>query len=120
MSRRRRPVASARAFTALAAIAASGPRLLLCLVLAGCALEMPHEAQPPRHDGNALRDAKAQVFLLADDPPEASRGAGVAACLTPEGWCALAQPSTADLRCLCEAADGSWRYAGRTGAAPAR
>jgi hypothetical protein len=90
----------------------------LLLTLAACgSFDMAHQAQPPSHVATPLAGARAEVYRLADDPESGSGAAPV--CATNEGYCTVPAGTAPGLHCVCEAQDGSWRYAGRTGAIPA-
>lgn len=72
---------------------------------------------PPPLAVAALPGARAQVFMLAQGADANASAASV--CSTEAGYCPVPAGTPAGLRCTCEAADGSYVYAGRTGEKPA-
>lgn len=88
---------------------------LVC-ILSACAVD-PYTLPPPRAV-EALSGAQSQVFRLAgNNAPEAAMPAA-SVCSTEAGHCPVPAGTPAGLRCLCEAPDGSYTYAGRTGDIP--
>lgn len=92
-----------------------GASVLAC-ILSACAVD-PSTMTPPRAV-EALPGAQAQVYRLAGSstPEVATTTASV--CSTEAGYCPVPAGTLADLRCTCEAPDGSYIYAGRTGEIP--
>lgn len=76
----------------------------------------PYKLPPPASVG-ALVGAKVQVFRLAGAASEAAASTA-SVCSTNGGYCSVPADTPAGLRCTCEAGDGSYLYAGRTGDIP--
>lgn len=87
---------------------------VLLAALGGCATD--RSTLPPPLAVGALAGARAQVFRLAGAPEAAAAPASV--CSTSAGYCPVPTDTPAGLRCTCEAPDGSYVYAGRTGEIP--
>lgn len=87
----------------------------LVLTLVACAGQNPSTLPPPASTAS-LPGARANVFRLATAAEAASGPASV--CATSAGHCPVPADTPAGLRCTCEAADGSYAYAGRTGEIP--
>ena len=95
-----------------------GAVILTCVVVAALnACAISRSALPPPLSVDALPGARAQVFRLAGAPETAPVPASV--CTTSAGYCPVPAGTPAGLRCTCEAPDGSYTYAGRTGGIPA-
>jgi hypothetical protein len=83
----------------------------LATALAGCKTEPTRP--PPPLESLPLPAARASVFRLAGDEHVGTVPASV--CGTTAGYCPVPAGTPAGLRCVCELADGSAVYAGRTG-----
>lgn len=84
------------------------------VALSACAIDPSTLPPPPEVD--ALVGARAQVFKLAGAVETTSPAASV--CATSAGHCPVPADTPSGLRCICEAPDGSYVYAGRTGEIP--
>lgn len=85
-----------------------------CAGLAACAGSGDPYKLPPPPANDALVGAKATVFRTA----AAASQAMASVCATTAGYCAVPAGTPAGLRCTCEAANGSYLYAGQTGDVP--
>lgn len=88
---------------------------LCCALLGACAGggADPYKLPPPPAN-DALPGAQATVFRTA----AAASDAQASVCATTAGYCTVPAGTPAGLRCTCEAKDGSYLYAGRTGDVP--
>lgn len=82
-------------------------------LLSACASDDRYKLPPPPANA-VLQDARATVFKLA----AAASDAQASVCTTTAGYCSVPVGTPAGLRCTCEAKDGSYVYAGQTGAVP--
>ena len=96
-------------------IAWSDISALIC-ILSACAVD-PSKLPPPRAV-EALPGAQAQVFRLAGSSTLEAATTTASVCSTEAGYCPVPAGTLAGLRCTCEAPDGSYTYAGRTGEIP--
>ena len=87
---------------------------VLIAALGACATD--RSSMPPPLAVGALPGARTQVFRLAGAPETDAAQASV--CSTTAGYCPVPADTSAGLRCTCEAPDGSYVYAGRTGEIP--
>lgn len=92
-----------------------GAGALVC-ILSGCAVDP--STLPPPLSIDALPGARAQVFQLAGSSTSDAATTTASVCSTEAGYCPVPAGTPAGLRCTCDASDGSYTYAGRTGEIP--